>query len=697
CTGAHVSTSSAGWQGRVIDYMSEKHFRAYWGRHVEPLLREIGPLAGKTLTHLQTDSWELGGINWSDTFAKDFKRFRGYEVIPYLPIVAGKIIDNRDTGTRFLADFRKTIGDCVSEHHYGMFAKMARQYGMAIQPESAGPHAGPFDGLKNYGHSDIMMSEFWVPSPHRPGPTQRFFVKQASSAAHIFNRRLVGAESFTSIGPHWNDVFWSSQRPSFDHEMCSGLNLVLLHTFTCSPKEMGLPGQEYFAGTHFNPQVTWWSMSDGFISYLRRCQFLAQQGKFVGDALYYYGDHVPNIGRLKQDDPAGVLPGFDYDLINEDILVEKLSVKNGRLVLPHGMSYRVLVLPDHKVLSLAVLRKVRDLARAGATIIGPKPDRTVSLVSFPASERELQQVADELWGKASEASGERQAGKGRVIWGRTAREVLLADGVAPDFQTRGGGEAVFDYIHYTVEGADCYFVCNQDAKPQQVEALFRTREGRPELWDAVTGEVRPAPQFKRESGGTAVPLQFEPYGSVFVMFRRGEPARFQHNYPTRTPVQTIEGPWQVRFQPGRGAPETVTLEYLTSWTEHSDPGVRFFSGVGTYVKQFSFNQAGKANRRWALQLNDIRDVGMARVRVNGKDCGVAWAPPFQVDITAALKPGDNALEIEVANSWRNRLVGDRPLAKEQRITQTNVRIVPEWTLLPSGLIGPVQIVAVDQE
>jgi hypothetical protein len=308
CTGAHVSTSSGKWQGRVIDYMSEAHFRAYWNRHVEPLLRAIGPRAGKTLTHLQTDSWELGGINWTDTFAEEFQKRRGYDVIPYLPIIAGKILNNRDTGTRFLADFRKTIGDCVSDNHYGVFAKLAQEHGMHIQPESAGPHAGPFDGLKNYQHSDIMMSEFWVPSPHRPRPEQRFFVKQASSAAHIYGGRLVGAESFTSIGPHWNDVFWNSQKPSFDHEMCSGLNLVLLHTFTCSPKEMGLPGQEYFAGTHFNPQVTWWSMSEGFISYLRRCQFLAQQGKFVADVLYYYGDHVPNIGA-RAPRPQGAFAG----------------------------------------------------------------------------------------------------------------------------------------------------------------------------------------------------------------------------------------------------------------------------------------------------------------------------------------------------------------------------------------------------
>lgn len=327
-TDAEVSTSSGKWQGRVIDYMSEKNFNRYWDSHVDPLLKAIGPMAGKTLKYLQTDSFEAGGLNWTEGFEKEFIKHRGYDPIPYLPVLAGKIIENREVSNRFLSDLRKTLADLIAEKHYGTFAKRAREYGMGIQPESAGPHAGPFDGLKNYGYSEIMMSEFWSPSPHRPRPIDRFFVKQAASAAKIYNKRLVGAESFTTIGPHWNDVMWSDMKPSADHEFCAGLNLVYLHTFTASPKAMGLPGQEYFAGTHFNPNVTWWNYSTAFIQYLTRCHYMHQTGTSVADVLYYYGDHSPNLGRYKEDDPAGALPGFDYDLINEDRLLA-LEVKNG--------------------------------------------------------------------------------------------------------------------------------------------------------------------------------------------------------------------------------------------------------------------------------------------------------------------------------------------------------------------------------
>ncbi len=709
---ARVSTASGKWQGRVLDYMSEKHFLRYWNTHVEPLMKDAGPLAGKTLRYLQTDSWELGGINWTDDFAAEFLRRRGYDVIPYLPIVAGKIIENREVSNRFLADFRKTISDLISDKHYRVFAEQARRYGMGIQPESAGPHLGPFDGLKNYGHSEIMMSEFWAPSPHRPTPERRFFVKQAASAAHIYNRRLVGAEGFTTIGPHWDDTLWASQKPSFDHELCSGLNLLFVHTFTCSPQEMGVPGQEYFAGTHFNPQVTWWDKAGEPIKYFNRSQFMLQQGEFVADALYYYGDHVPNVARLKEEDPAKVLPGYDYDITNEDILL-RLTVKDGRITLPHGQSYRLLVLPDHKILSLAALRKVRELVRGGATALGPKPERTASLVGFPRSERAVKRLADELWGVASTAAGEQRAGRGRMIWGKTARAALQADNVAPDFEVTGGtAGAAFDYIHHKLGEMDYYFVSNQDRQPQQVACTFRVGGRQPELWDPLTGRIWEAQAFRqsgRQSGKqsgaqadrrTTLPLELPPYGSLFVVFRKPIPLA-KHgaalsNFPTYEPVAEIDGAWEVQFDPKWGGPESVNFDRLVSWTARPEEGIRFYSGAATYRIKFDVGAQILSRARLMLGLGDIRDVGIARARLNGKDLGVVWTPPFRIEIGDALKAQGNVLEFEVTNSWRNRLVGDRDQPASRRFTKTNITIRKEWPLLDSGLLGPVRIFAVQE-
>jgi hypothetical protein len=546
-----------------------------------------------------------------------------------------------------------------------------------------------------------MMSEFWSPSPHRPKPESRFFVKQASSAAHTYGKRLVGAEAFTTIGPHWNDVPWSDMKPSFDHEFCAGLNLVFNHTFTCSPKEMGLPGQEYFAGTHFNPNVTWWDLSGGFIRYLTRVQYMSQLGRVVTDALYYYGDHVPNVSGLKEADPARVLPGYDYDTTNEEVLM-RLTVREGRIALPHGVSYRILVLPDHKVLSLAALKKVHELVKDGATVLGSKPERTVSLMGYPQCDARFKQLADEAWGTGAGQAGEHRFGRGRVVWGMTAREFFQRNGLAPDFEVaKSAPESSFDYIHRTLEGIDYYFVSSQNREPQHAELAFRTSGRRPELWDPVTGRTRAAEAFVQKEGRTFLPLEFDPYGSLFVVFRRPialhENGAGRSNSTTNEPIATVDGPWDVRFDPKWGAPEQVRFDRLTSWTTRPEEGVRFYSGKAHYRTQFDFSAPPARTGRLVLDLGDIRDVGVARVTLNGKHLGIVWSPPFRVDVTEALKTRGNVLEVEVANSWRNRLVGDRDLPEAGRLTRTNITIRKEWTLLDAGLLGPVQILAAREQ
>ncbi|MBN1845869.1 MAG: discoidin domain-containing protein [Sedimentisphaerales bacterium] len=706
--GVHVSTSSANWQGRVLDYLDSDCLQIHWDQVVEPILAEIGPLAGTTLKYLATDSWECGGANWTSRFVDEFQKRRGYDPTVFLPVIAGVIVDSRNVSNRFLADFRKTIADCIADNHYRVFAELARRHNLGIHPESGGPHAGPFDAMKCLGRNDIVMGEFWVPSAHRPQPVNRFYVKQSASVAHTYGRRLVGAEAFTSIGPHWDDVLWRAQKPSFDHEACSGLNLVFLHTFTCSPSQMGLPGQEYFAGTHCNPNVTWWDQSDGFFSYLHRCQYLFQQGRFQADVLSYYGDHVPNLVRLKEDDPAGALPGYDYDVINEEVLLDELAVQDGDLVLNGRMRYRVLVLPDHRVLSLAVLRKVADLVRDGAIVIGPKPEQTVSLVEFPASETELKQLADALWGEAIEPTGQRPYGKGRVVWGKSARQVLGELGIPADWQiTAPTADAQFDVIHYTIDpAADLYFVCNQTERPVQAQATFRISGRQPELWDAVTGDIRAASAFGQQDGRTTVPLEFGPYGSLFVVFRRPIPPDRQgpapSNYPAYQTVTNVEGPWQVVFSLPAGPLETwnsagsprqslaVQFDELASWTRHPNPQIACYSGTAVYTNTFSLPEV-QPDRRYVLDLGELGDIGIARVHLNGEDLGVVWTKPFGVEISRPLRPGENQLKIEAVNSWLNRLVGDRDLPAERRITRTNIRIQPNWKLLDSGLLGPVTI------
>jgi hypothetical protein len=691
-SGAKVSTSSDTWNGLAIDYLDPDAFDSYWNQVVLPLIQVATEEERESLAYLHTDSWELGGANWSRNFPAEFRQRRGYDPLPYLPVLAGRIIDSRKVSNRFLFDLRKTVGDCIADNHYRRMRQNAHALNIGIHPESGGPHGAPIDSIRNMGISDIPMSEFWARSwRHRVNDTDRFFVKQPASAAHIYGHTLVAAEGFTTIGPHWQETPWDNLKPSFDRAACEGLNRLVWHAFTCSPKEMGVPGQEYFAGTHFNPNATWWDKSGPFLSYINRCQYLLQQGLFVADACYYYGDNVPSFAQLKRSDPAGVLPGFDYDVMTEDALLNRLTVKNGRLLLPDGMSYRVLVLPNRKAISLPALKKIRELVHGGATVIGPKPAEATGLTEYPRSDKQAQKIANELWGTPGSPA---KTGTGRVIVNKTARQVLTGDGVAPDFEYSGGtSNTTLDYIHRQTNGLDIYFVANRSNTFETVTAAFRVYDRAPELWDPVTGEKRVLTDWSVPAQQSRVPLELPPYGSLFIVFRKpaSAPTSGSPNFPRFNPVYDISGEWSVTFDPKWGGPGRVTFKDLTDWTQRSEEGIRYYSGTAVYEKTIDIPEEYVASQsRLMIDLGEVNNL--AEVRVNGMSAGIAWAVPFRVEVTGLLKRGRNTLQIEVVNFWPNRVIGDQRLPEEKRLTKTNIRkLTADTPLTRSGLLGPVRL------
>ena len=686
---AYVSTSSDGGGGFAVDVYSATAFQNYWDKIVEPLILDAGPLAGKTLKYLHTDSWEIELANWTPTFRDEFQKRHGYDLTPWLPVLAGRIVNSRAESDRFLFDYRKTLGDLAIDNHYRLFRDNAHKHGLGIHPESGGPHAVPIDAQRCLGWDDVPMSEFWAWSwMHRIGDENRFFVKQPASAAHTYGHEITQDEGFTTIGPNWQEKIWDNLKPSFDKALCEGMNRLVWHAFVCSPDETGIPGQQYFAGTHLNPKVTWWEKSAPFFSYIDRCQFMLQQGNFSADVLYYYGDHVPNFAQLKKSDPAHIQPGYDYDVITEEALIERASVRDGKIFLPDGINYRVLVLPERDQISLPVLKKISELVKAGATVIGPKPERGETLENYAATDAEVSTLADELWGG--------KIGAGRVIAGKTAREVLLADGVPPDCEFLNAAGVPLDYIHRSANDAEIYFVANRATNAETaLTAAFRVTGKAPELWNPVTGEHKFATSYEEKSERTYVPLDFAPCGSWFVVFR--EPAS---KHPTTSydnslilkPVQEISGAWTVHFDPKWGGPETAQFDALASWPTRPEPGIKFYSGTAIYEKTFDLPaaQLKTQNSKLFLDLGDVREI--AEVKVNGQSCGTVWCPPWRVDVTDAVKAGDNKLQIEVVNFWPNRIIGDAGLPPEQRLTRTNIRkLTAKTPLEPAGLFGPVQL------
>jgi hypothetical protein len=674
-----VSTCSEGWDGYALDPFDAGAFRRYWDAVVEPLIADAGPMAGTTLKYLYTDSWEVEVANWTPTLREEFRKRRGYDLLAWLPAIAGKIINSRDETDRYLQDFRRTMGDLAIDNHFKLFREGAQRHGLQIHPESGGPHAVPIDAQQSLGYGDVPMSEFWAWSPrHRIGDENRFFVKQPASAAHTYGHKLVLAEGFTTIGPHWQETLWDNLKPTFDYACTEGLNLLAWHAFVSSPESEGLPGQQYFAGTHLNPNVTWWDKSGPFFAYINRCQWMLQQGIPVSDVAYYYGDHVPNFAQLRKSDPAREGAGYDYDVVTAEVILNRMKVSNGRLVLPEGVSYRVLALPDRTVISLPVLRKLKEFAEAGAAIVGPRPVSASGLTGFPASDTEVKQIADQLWGR------------GLITSGAMARDILTKLKVQPDFESKSDPLAEINFIHRRSGDADIYFVANRSTNAATVNCTFRVANKAPELWDAVSGEHRLAKAYSEAEGVTTLPLNLGPCGSQFVVFRElatKHSAGGKSNEVDYQVIKELSGPWNVAFDPKWGGPASVQFDSLVSWPERAEPGIKYYSGTAIYRKDFEIS-TDLTNQTVLLDLGNVREL--AEVKVNGQSCGIVWSPPFRVEIARALKPGINQLEVEVVNFWPNRIIGDQFLPEADRLTRTNIRqLTRRSPLMPSGLMGPV--------
>ncbi len=542
CTGAKTSTSSDGWSGLSVDHLSSQAFQLFSNTVIIPLIKTAKE-AGNSVKFLQTDSWEMGLVNWTNNFPEEFTKFRGYDLRPYMPVMAGRIVESREVTNRFLHDIRKTVGDCVAENHYRLFYELAHEYGLGIHPESGGPHSAPVDALYVMGISDFPQGEFWARSnTHRVIDAERLAVKQSACVAHTNGKRYVAAEGPTSIGPQW-ERSPRDLKGNLDRIFCAGVNRIVWHTFTSSPKEYGLPGNEYFAGTHLNPNVTWWEQAGDFIGYLNRCSYMLQKGLFVADVLYYYGDDVPNFVFLKKEITEPDF-GYDWDKCSKEVLIDDASVKDRKLMLPDGMTYRVLVMPNEASINLDVLRKVEELVKDGLTLVSPPPQRATGLTGYPESDIEVAEIVKKVWGKIDgNIITENSYGKGRVIWGENINSILKKMDVNPDFGFTGNNDSTaLDYIHRTTDDQDIYFVVNRHARKgindfsyrnltnlpdryEQVECKFRVTGKYPELWDPITGEIQNICTYREENGYTFIPLHFNPEESKFIVFRKEEKTR----------------------------------------------------------------------------------------------------------------------------------------------------------------------------
>jgi len=722
-----------------IDPMSAEAMDLHFAETAQKLIEDAGPLVGTTLRYTHIDSWEIGVPTWTNKFISEFRERRGYDPVKYLPALTGKRLDTPELTVRFIWDYRRTVADLIAQNYYGRLSELSAKHGLGMHPESGGPYFDQFmNALEVLGISDIPMAEFWSsrgpvrdakgnPRGTTQGVASRFFrtsakympeqfgatVRQAASAAHIYGKPVNQAEAYTNFNNDWSEDPYFL-KPYGDRAFCRGLTRHVLCFFVQQSTLTDVPGYQWeHVGTHFGRNVTWWRQSSAWLAYLARCQHLLRQGRFVADILYFSGEAIPNFVLLDRKP----VEGYDFDVIDAHALLTRADARDGRLVLADGMSYRYLVIPDGtaEAISPGVLDKIRELVEGGVTVVGGRPERSLGLVDYPASQERVARLAAALWGGTPRnGKTSRPVGKGRVIQGSTLEEVMAADALPPDLDLRGITNAIeLDWVHRQTDRMDIYFVANLSEASGQVEAAFRVSGKAPELWDPVTGDMRGLPEYRQEKGSTVVPLQFAPRQSWFVVFQKpvGDTVVADgRNFRPTVEVSELRGPWEVSFDPRWGGPGTVVFRELEDWVTRAEEGVRYYSGTATYHKTFEAPDSAATY----LDLGTVRNL--AHVRLNGEDLGIIWTAPWRVKVGKALRASGNQLEIEVVNLWPNRLIRDGGLPEQDRLTKTNVRTYernlpaafPCWwntdceerkktgappRLLSSGLLGPVRLLS----
>jgi hypothetical protein len=677
-TGMENSPASPEGRGPEVDKMKRRLAKHHIDSFIGELCRRMPAEDRRAFKRVVVDSYEMGAQNWTDDFAEAFEKSHGYDPKPWLPVLTGRIVGSADQSERFLWDMRRLVADRVASEYVGGLREAAAERGLGLWLQNYGHWGYPGESLLYGSQSDRVSGEFWVTGDL--GSTE---CRAASSCANLYGKKFVSAESYTG-GPPFQSTP-RSLKARGDWSFCEGVNHVVLHVYIQQPDEKA-PGVNAPWGTEFNRHNTWFERSKPWIDYQKRACWLLQQGCRVADVAYFIGEDAPKMTGVHN---PPLPPGHDFDHINSDAIMNRLTVKDGVLTLPHGTIYQVLVLPELDTMRPELLRRIGELVSEGATVVGSAPSRSPSMRGFPHSDEEVRKLAEEIWGGVT--SGIREYGKGRIFVNMPLEEVFAKTTLAPDFIS----ETPLRFTHRRDGETDIYFIANPKDEKVSTTATFRAAGREPELWWPLDGRIEQVAQWQNKGAVVELPLELGPHGSVCVVFRKAtaEPSasvpRDASHAPELQPFN-IAGPWDVSFTPGMGAPDQATFEVLADLSQHEDPGIRNYSGKTFYRTSFTMENTAAA-ARLVLDLGEVRDL--ATVKVNGREFTTLWLPPWRVDITDAVKPGENALEIEIINPWNNRLAGDASLPADRRKTSLALATVTEHApLMPAGLLGPVRVV-----
>ncbi|TBN03706.1 hypothetical protein EYD45_09290 [Hyunsoonleella flava] len=722
---------ATGWESSKLDKVTiENHLR---NGMIGNLIKDGGPIGDGKLHGLLIDSWESHVPTWtmnSEDMFTEFETRRGYSMKTYLPATMGYIVESPDVTTKFLRDLRHTMDEVFIDNFFKHFATVAHDMGAEVYTEGAGGEVLPVDPMRYYGVSDIPMTEFWYPKAPSAQNEYAKPIYNAASATHLYNKPMLAAEACTQIGVKWNEHPFSVKY-LIDYNFAKGVNHLVFHTFSHTPQTDVYPGSSF--GGHIGfplvRQQTWWPYMKDWTDYLSRNQYVLQQGEYVADVLWYYGDHYERPPFDLDEFPKG----YRFDYLNAEILHDKLSMKDGKIHVENAGDYRIIMLRDSEKMLLSTLKKLETLVENGAVILGNKPLDSPSLMDDEADLKELKTISDKLWGTTK--SDVKQVGKGKVYWGKTLDEVLSAESIKPDVIVPQDLE--INWIHREIEDAHIYFVASKEDKPVNLALSFRVDNVTPQIWDALKGEQRDAKIWQTSENRTNVAFSLASNGSTIVVFTKSDKqplaSKVTHEgevildaemgwfkiYEEETvpklswkdddfkasmsceyvfhqngkaikkevlvEEKELQNNWQLSFNGGWDTPETIEISELKSLTQLENKAIQHYSGTTTYSKTINLEKIGVHT---VLDLGEVANI--AELWCNGKKVGVKWAPPFEFDITEYAQKGENTLEVKVTNTWRNQLIFDNSRPKDQKKTwTTNPPKKNETELEDAGLIGQV--------
>ena len=671
---------ATGWEcDKLSEAGADAHFTGYIGR----LSGKDAPLANGLLNGMLLDSWECKTQTWTNDMETEFERITAYPLRKWLPAVFGYVIDDHETSARFLRDWRGAIGNLFANNFYGRMAKHAKENGLTIAFETAAGDIFPADILEYFKHADIPMCEFWHPlSDNFVGSLNFKPIKPTASAARIYGKPRVAAEAFTSFNLTWNEQ-WSMLKEVANINSVEGVTHFVFHTYTHNPRTDFLPPGTSFGskiGTPFLRGQTWWKYMPEFTDYLSRCSYLLERGKAVSDVIWYLGDEINH----KPEQNAPFPEGFKYDYCNPDVLINRLTVRDGMIVTPEGISYRVMWLPDNQRMLPQTLEKLYALIHDGATVIGDAPQGLATLTDAAVAQQRFDAAVQKIWSETPKR-GIRKTGKGAIVSGMSLDEALRELNIEPD--VTGGGAL---WTHRSANGAEWYYVC----APQDsdfVGTLNFRNTGNVEIWEPVTGIITAA-DAQHNGNRTSVTLDLPKAGSCFVVFRKNKNAsnvskNAEIKYQTSNIINCSS--WTLSFPDGWGAPSSLHIDELKAWKDLDvSDEAKAFSGTAAYTATFNVSEI-KRGTSFSLDLGRVEMI--AEVSLNGKRLRTLWTPPYRLDVTEAVQPGINTLTVDITGSWFNRLVYDANQPEDNRKTWTIGGPSKDEALRESGLLGPVVV------